>query len=72
MLITSQRSQLLFLYDQSSLEKNVTQFSHREVDKKLLNQTSQKLVDGGSGGEERHVLHYHIRLRRKQQIYTGP
>ena len=55
-LIPSQTSQLLFLYDQSSLEKNATRFSHKVVDKKLLNGTSQKLVGNGSGGEERHVL----------------
>ena len=46
-------SQLLFL---SSLEKNAIQFSHKQMAKKLLNRTLQKLVGGGSGGEERHVL----------------
>ena len=56
MLILSQTSQLLVLYDQSSLGKNVIQFSRKEVDKKLSNQTLQKLFGGGSGGEERHVL----------------
>ena len=49
MLIPSQTSQLLFLYDRSSLEKNATQFSHKEVDKNLLNQTLQKLVDSDIG-----------------------
>ena len=49
MLIPSQTSQLLFLYDQRSLEKNATQFSHKEVDKNLLNQTLQKLVGSGIG-----------------------
>ena len=36
--------------------ENVIQFSRKEVDKKLSNQTLQKLFGGGSGGEERHVL----------------
>ena len=52
-LIPSQTSQLLFLYDQSSLEKNARQFSHKKVAKKLLNRSLQKLVGGGSRGEER-------------------
>ena len=49
-------SQLLFLYDQSSLRENAIQFCRKEVNKKLLKQTFQKLVGGGNGGEERHVL----------------
>ena len=53
---SQQTCQLLFLYDQSSLGKNSIQFSCKEVDKKLLNQTLQKLFGGGSGREERHVL----------------
>ena len=63
MLILSQLSQLLFLYDQSSLEKNPTKFFHEEVNKNLLKQTLQKLVGGDSEGEERHLhskVHYHI------------
>ena len=47
-MIPSQTSQLLFLYDLSLLEKNATRFSHKEVDKKLLNRALQKLVGGGS------------------------
>ena len=46
---SQQTCQLLFLYDQSSLGKNSIQFSCKEVDKKLLNQTLQKLFGGGSG-----------------------
>ena len=68
MLILSQLSQLLFLYDQSSLEKNATKFFHKEVNKNLLKQTLQTLVGGDSEGEERHLhsrVHYHIRLRQK-------
>ena len=54
-------SQLLFL---SSLEKNAIQFSHKQMAKKLLNRTLQKLVGGGSGGEKGMYsrIHYHIRL----------
>ena len=56
MLIPSQKNQLLFLYDQSSLGKNAIQFSRKEMDKELLNKTLQKLFDGGSDGEERHLI----------------
>ena len=52
-MVPSQTSQLLFSYDKSSLEKNATQFFHKEVDKKILNQTLQKLF---GWGEERHGL----------------
>ena len=54
-MILSQTSQLLFLYDQRSPGENSKQFSHKEVDKKPLNQTLQKLFVGGNGSEERHV-----------------
>ena len=38
-----------------------TQFSDKEVDKKPFNQTLQKLLGGGSGSKERHVLQSTIR-----------
>ena len=56
MLITSQTSQLLFLFNQSLLGENAIQFSPKEMNKKPLNQTLQKLFGSGNGDEERHVL----------------
>ena len=47
---------MLSLYHQKLPEKNVIHFSHMDVNKKPLNQTLQKLFDGGSGSEGRHVL----------------
>ena len=44
MLIPSQTSQLLFLYYQSLLGKNVIQFSHKEVDKKTFKSTFAKII----------------------------
>ena len=49
MLIPSQTSELLFLYDHCLPGKDAIQLFHKEVIKKLLNQLLQKLFGGGSG-----------------------